>query len=503
MRQPRVQLAWRHGLRAAAVIAVLTSVDAAVQARRRAIGPSAHGLVVFTYLLILALVLLLLAAGFAAARSTGRARAGAAAGAIAVGAPWTLVVLVLTLQTATGHRPLTGLQVVGYVVAFLLFAAAGALVGAIVSLPGALVGRACYRREHAAELAALAAELAARDEARRAAASRRGPKKKGDTPWAFVWLMVAAIGLIAFVPALAAQWAFEGAGRWQGLGLAGAALVVGIILLKAAAIRGRLGYVLDWLGVMGLCFAAMLAIAELTGFAVLLIPGAGMLLYIWRSFDRSMRTVLPPPAETPERPPVWFRHDGQSIVVYPSRRKLAAHAAFAGGVALVAAALAVRFRAAGPDVVFALGAFAALGLFGFVPDLVRLVHRWPALIVSSDGVTDLASAHVLGFGRIPWHEIIGVVNAGTLRGGRFPELAIIPVSYHRLLASQPLLKRPFLRLGSAMGGGAIYISSVVLSQPPSELARRIGDFVKSHAPAGYIEPDEYEDDAGAAAEEAR
>ena len=73
-------------------------------------------------------------------------------------------------------------------------------------------------------------------------------------------------------------------------------------------------------------------------------------------------------------------------------------------------------------------------------------------------------------------------NAGTLRGGRFRVLAIIPVSYHRLLMRQPVPKRPFLRLGSAMGGGAIYLSSIVLSQLPAELAQRIYDFVKEPAP---------------------
>lgn len=405
MRRPLVHLALRNGLIGAVIIAALGSVNALVQARRHAIGPSAQALVVFSYLFILVAVLLLLAVGFLTARSTGRVGAGAWAGAITAGLPSALLVLVVSLQTTIPQDLPRSTQIAGDVIAILLFAAAGALAGTVVSLLGTLVGRVRYRVEHAEELAALAAVRAARD---------------AETPDALA------------VP------------------------------LPTATSQPLKKY--KW-------------------------------VFVWRSANRLKRTDLLPIAEPPEQPPVFFRHDGQAIVIYPSQRKLAAHATFAGGVALIASALAVLFRTAGPALVFALSAFAVMGLIGFVPDLVRLLHRWPALIVNSDGVTDLASAQILGFGLIPWHEIAGIVNAGTRRGGAFPELAIIPMSYHRLLTRQPFLKRPFLRLGSAMGGGGIYISSIVLSQPPSELAQRIYDFVKLHAPASYMELDEREDDA--------
>lgn len=509
MREKRTRPALRYGLPCAIIIAALGSANTVIQARRHAIGPSARGLVMFSYLFFLISLLLLLAVGFRSARTTGRVRTGAWAGAVAVGLPFALLVLVIFTQTPP---PLSqdqdrGTQIVGIVIALLTFVAAAAIVGAIVSLPAALVGRARYRHEHAEEIVARAAERAARASARsnaRKAARARRPLRKVVAEWVLVFLAATAFILIGVVPVFAARWAGAIVTWWQALALAIVAVAAGITLVEMANRRRSLGYMLDWLGLMCLCFAIVLPFAERIGDAAFLITGAFALVYVWRADKRFMpSTNRTPPAELPERPPVFFRHDGETITVYPSRRKLAAHAAFAGGVVVVASALTFLFRAAGPTPVVAFGGFAVMGLIGFVPDFVRLVHHWPALIVNSDGITDLGSVGIIGFGLIPWHEIIGVVNMGTLRGGRFPELAIIPVSFHRLLARQTLLKRPFLRLGSAMGGGAIYISSIFLSQPPSEISQRTYTYVKSHAPTSYFNSDEQEDDVESTAREAQ
>ncbi len=510
VRQPRSHPALRYGLPSAVAIAVLGGADVALQARRHAIGPSARGLVVFSYLFVLVVVVLLLAVGFLAAGSNGRLRAGMRAGAVAASPPSALFMLVVVLQTIARQGSPSGTQIAGDVIAFLLFFVAGALAGAIVSLPGALVGCAHYRGEHAAELAALTAERAAQRAAQRAArreAASRPKEKTSPREWAFVWLVIAAIVVIVVAPDFAAELAYDAFTLWQGLLLAAGALAVGAALLKSAGHVRWLGYVFDWLGVMALCFAVVLAIAEVTGYGVYLLSAPAVWLFMWRTADRYMGDALPRPPERPEQSPVFFRHDGEAIVIYPSRRKLAAHGTFAGGVALICSVLAVVFRGAGPTLVFALGAFAVMGLIGFIPDVARLVYRRPALIVNSDGITDLASAGVFGFGLIPWHEVAGIFNAGSLRTGSLRELAIYPVSFRRLLARQPLLKRPFLRFFSALGGGGIFISSIFLSQPPAEVAQRIHEYVKAHAPAGFMEPDEDEDErehgkAGVAAREA-
>jgi hypothetical protein len=386
------------------------------------------------------------------------------------------------------------MYLVSFGIAFLLFAGIGAVIGAIIGLPAALVARSRYRAERATELAALAAERAAQRELIRDSAAIRKRNARGTMPWPLILLAVAALSLIVILPGLVAQWAYETLVHWQGLATALGALAAGGAALAISNRVGWLGYVFDWLGVAFLFGGALLGIGELTGYAVWLLEAPAFLVYMGRLSNRLVSKHLLAPAERPERPPVLFRYDGETIVIYPSRRKLGLHAVFAGGVVLIASSLAVLLRDAGPTPVVALGVFAVGGVIGFIPDVAQLLVRRPALIINHDGITDQASAGVMGFGLIPWHEIAGAFNAGKLRGSVFQELAIVPVSFKRLVSRQPLLKRPFLRLVSAMGGGMIFVGSLFLSQPPSEAARCINDYVKSHAPAGYAETDEEPDE---------
>jgi hypothetical protein len=467
----------------------LWGVDVPVQAWRHTVGPSARWLGVFSYLFLLIMALLLLRAGYRSARATGRLRTAALAGAIAAAPPATVLIVLTNLQTLAGRGSRADIDIVGYLIAFALFAGAGALIGAVFTLPAALVARGRFRKEHAEELAALAAQRAAKREREAEAEAQRRARRR-PVPWTSVVPPLIAVVSVVFVPLLAAPLAYNALSRWMGLALAAAALAVGGALLAASNRTDWLGYVVDWLGSVCLCIGAIMCVGELTGYFVLLLAGPAELVYIWRLGDRMVRAGSPPPAERPERPPVAFRHDGIAIVIYPSRRKLALHAAFAGGLSLVAGTLTFLLRGAGPVPVICLGAFALGGLIGFIPDFARLLVRWPALIVNHEGITDLVSAGIFGFGLIPWHEIAGAFNAGTLRGGWWTELAIVPVSYRRLLSRQPLLKRPFLRAGSAFGGDLIFVGSLFLSQSPSAVANLINDYVKSHAPADYAEPDE-------------
>jgi hypothetical protein len=157
MRQRRVHSGLRYGLPSALVIAALGSADALLQARRHAIGPSARWLVVFAYLFVVVVAVLLQAVGFLSTRRTGRAKSGMWAGAVAAGLPFSLFTAIVTLQTAKRQGQLNNYQIAGYVIAILLFVAAGGIAGALVSLPGALVGRARFRSEHPEEVAARAA----------------------------------------------------------------------------------------------------------------------------------------------------------------------------------------------------------------------------------------------------------------------------------------------------------------------------------------------------------
>jgi hypothetical protein len=221
MRQPSSGPALRNGLSAGVVIMVLGSANAAVQAWRHTAGPSARWLVVFSYLFVLITALLLLRAGYRSSRLTGRLNAGTLAGAVAVAPPATLLVIAANLQTLV--RQHTWTEIVSTLVAILLIAAAGALVGAIVSLPAALLARSRYHAEHATELAALAAERAAQRERERVARALRERKTRNQVPWPPVLLAVAALLLVALVPGLAAQWAYDTVLKWQGLALAAGA----------------------------------------------------------------------------------------------------------------------------------------------------------------------------------------------------------------------------------------------------------------------------------------
>ena len=50
-----------------------------------------------------------------------------------------------------------------------------------------------------------------------------------------------------------------------------------------------------------------------------------------------------------------------------------------------------------------LGLFGVMALlFGFLPDLIRVLIRWPSLTVNAAGLVDTSLAHLFGFGLIPW-----------------------------------------------------------------------------------------------------
>jgi hypothetical protein len=127
------------------------------------------------------------------------------------------------------------------------------------------------------------------------------------------------------------------------------------------------------------------------------------------------------------------------------------HAGYMGCLALGALALTMLLWQVNPIASGLL--FVYLVLFAVVPSLMRALHRWPSLIVSSEGLTDLASAQVVGFGLIPWHEIDGLYYV-QMRDGmreRF-QLIIEPVNYGRLLKRQPIVKRHFCGASGTAAG---------------------------------------------------
>lgn len=481
MRYLRARPPLRDALIAVVAITGLLLALQALRLARHAIGASPQVSRAFSIGFFVLVALITLAVGYRAARRGGRLRPALAAGALAVAAPSA------GLAVATNWRPLTTLdgdKLAGYIIAVILIAVAGALAGAIVAALGGLVGWLRYRRAHPEEVAARAAQRAAQ----RAATRRR---RRSERLGVFGWLMIAAILLVTMAPMGLSYLALNYLGQWEGLAASLGALLVGYGLLKLADRARWQGYLYDLIGLSLIVSGLIVGIGEITGYAIELLAGLGTMAYIWRAMDRSLGVRKPSAAEPPELAPVFFRDDGESLAFYPSRRKLVGHALFAGGVALVFGALVYVFRGADPTIVFALAIFPVMGfLFGLIPDLTRLLHRWPTLTVTSDGITDRGSGLITGFGLIPWHEIEGVVGGIRPPRSPFTDLLIIPVNFERLVARQPRLKRPLLRLGSAMRGGLIAISSLYLAPSTNEVATRISDYVRSHAPASYLEQDE-------------
>jgi hypothetical protein len=272
-------------------------------------------------------------------------------------------------------------------------------------------------------------------------------------------------------------------------------VAAGVVVIAVALFAGlrrfkRLLIPRDWLALACLVFAIRLVWPDAAGIAGIAAGGIFFRLAFTHLVDAEVAELEAglPPAEP--RAPVLFRDDGERIVIYPSRRKLGMQAVYCI-VVISAIVLALRLFALPPQVAIPLAAFAALaGVGGFFPVLIRLVWRWPALIATSDGIVDQASAYLTGFGLISWHEIDGVyARRGNLRQGRYSELVLI-TDDQALLARQSPFKRPFLRVISQQMIGDVHISALLLSASPTDAAARITAYVKTHAPPGYLDPED-------------
>jgi predicted permease len=143
------------GLLCGVSITALGIGNAWVQSVRHAIGPSAHSLVVFSYLFSLIAGVLLFAAGFTSTRKTGVLKCGQLAGAVAGAMPCLALAIgsnLSQLGSMTSKDPSALVaSAAGYIIAALLIAGVGALFGAAIGTLGALVGRAGFREARLAQ----------------------------------------------------------------------------------------------------------------------------------------------------------------------------------------------------------------------------------------------------------------------------------------------------------------------------------------------------------------
>ncbi len=141
----------RNGMFCGVLLAALTIGNAAIQNHRHVVGPSAQGLVVFTYIFFLIVLVALLLVGLLTTRSTGQLGAGWRAGAVAGAIPGA-VLAVESLWATVNHavQASDGGQIAALLVGVVALAGVVGALGALVSWPGAALGRAQYRKQHPA-----------------------------------------------------------------------------------------------------------------------------------------------------------------------------------------------------------------------------------------------------------------------------------------------------------------------------------------------------------------
>lgn len=168
----------------------------------------------------------------------------------------------------------------------------------------------------------------------------------------------------------------------------------------------------------------------------------------------------------------------ESIVIYPSRGKLALF--LAGALAFVAVGVwmvAVSWTEE-PEALFLpiLGAVCILFFgYGAYYLLRRLVVREPSLIIGADGLLDHASATGVGF--LAWDEI-EVIVPYRFQNQRF--LGIFPLDLEAVLRRQPALKQKAMKMNMALGAAPVNIPENILPMRVDALARMIAERYQVH-----------------------
>jgi hypothetical protein len=291
--------------------------------------------------------------------------------------------------------------------------------------------------------------------------------------------------LLLFIPEVTANQTYISVTQEVGYLIASGLAVIGIGLMLVPSRIGWAVYFADWLGAGLLTSGLSLAVAEWTGAAPAstTLDLTGLMFFIGRVEARWFWPLFKSIEGGKAEPPaVTFRDDGEQIILYPNRVRIAGRAAIMVGLALILFALAYFLRSFGLFVIGCCAVLAVICLLPIIPSLPRLLWRWPVLIITSEGITDLASATITGLGLIPWSEIESVADVGQKPGGLFgeTELEITPVSRSRLLCKRSLFRRLFLEIYSILTlsfTSSVCISSLYLAETPAEIAARVAGFV--------------------------
>ena len=325
-----------------------------------------------------------------------------------------------------------------------------------------------------------------------------------------------AIIMVVIIPAcVAAAYVHENAARWEPAAIFGS-LVPGVVLTLLYLRSGHPGWRMGLLGTVGglfLTFSFTLALFHGWEVQELVVVGIGSVLVLvgiaillshasWR-VHRAME-VLNVATQDPAHGhgTALFRDDGERLVVYPNRRRLLLQVAFQALVlAGLGGALAFAPPRDTPLVWWAIWLFTYLLLTMFLAGLSRLLIRTPTVIVGPEGILDHGSLLATGRGLLRWDEIHTVIPHATMSGGRInnPSLLIVVPNGRAIRQRQPLWKRVLMLFLVQVNPFRLIIWQSLLDIPANELATQIARYVETHAPPGWIEPDE-DKNAGSSAQ---
>lgn len=316
-----------------------------------------------------------------------------------------------------------------------------------------------------------------------------------------------AIFLVVVIPAFSAGvYVHVNAAQWEPAAIVGS-LVPGMALtlpyLRSGHPQWRMG-LLGLLGGLFLSFSFTLALFHGWETQALVVVGIGLgLLFVamaillaritWR-FHRDMEMINSATQDPAHgHGTALFRDDGERVIVYPNRRRLLLQGIFQALLLVgVGGFLAFVPPRDTPFLRWSLWIFAYLLLIVFLAGLYRLLIRRPTLIVGPDGMLDNGSLLVTGRGLLRWEEIHMVLPDVTTSAGFVTNryLLIVAPNGRAIRQRQPLWKRMLMLLLVQVSPFRLTIWQGLLDVPVDALATQIDHYVQTHAPQGWIEPDD-------------
>lgn len=185
-----------------------------------------------------------------------------------------------------------------------------------------------------------------------------------------------------------------------------------------------------------------------------------------------------------------FRDDGERIVVYAHRGRVALRALTSLTLLALFVAGDLWARTIVPSyvqiiLVVCLGILLRFGGLSALLMLIRTLMTSPTLIVSADGIFDNGSMIVTGRGLLRWNETLGAEEfVYSNRGITYRYLDIIVADRSAINRRQPLGKRALAAFANQGQPWGFRIQRPLLDRSPIVLVMDMNRYISTHAPEG-------------------